>query len=96
MGRINSFNPPNFRTICEVHREIYDIICEINDDDTKNLLQEKVEEAFNMAKKMDAKLRQYKFNYDDEWWQKESQEIKKQKGELRLERLENIKRRKDK
>lgn len=96
MGRINSFNPPSLRTICEVHREMYDIICEMNDNNEKNLLQEKIEEAFNMAKKMDAKLRQYKFNYDDDWWEKESQKIKKQKGELRLERLENIKRRKDK
>ena len=96
MGRINSFNPPNFRTICEVHREMYDIICEMNDDDAKNLLQEKIEEAFNMAKKMDAKLRQYKFNYDDKWWEKESQKIKNEKHQLRLERLENINKEKGK
>jgi hypothetical protein len=60
-----------FRTICEVHREIYDILLTIDvDEKVANTLIEKLEEAYKMAKKMNNKLRQYKHNYDDEWWEK--------------------------
>lgn len=65
----------NLRTICEVHREIYDIIYDGNDEKLKDLINE----AYGMAKKMDAKLRQYKYNYDDEWWEKEREEVLKEK-----------------
>ena len=56
------------RTICEVHREIYDIINE-SDINIKlsNILIEKLNEVYGMGKKMDNKLRQYKYNYDDNW-----------------------------
>jgi len=57
----------NMRTICEVHREIYRELKKRNSDEP---LLEKLEEAFNMAKKMNNKLRQYKHNYDDGWWEK--------------------------
>ena len=57
----------NFRTICEVHREIYDIL---DDDETikfevKEQVIELLEESYLMAKKMNGKLQQYKNNYDD-------------------------------
>lgn len=70
------------RTICEVHREIYDIIYDQNDEELKDLLNE----AYVLAKKMDAKLRQYKNNYDNDWWEKERSEVVKEKIELRSNR----------
>ena len=71
------------RTICEVHREMYDFVESLPDDKNKILLKEKIEDAFVMAKKMNHKLRQYKFNYDDDWWEKEKQEAIASKRELR-------------
>ena len=71
------------RTICEVHREMYDVVESLPDDKNKILLKEKIEDAFVMAKKMNHKLRQYKFNYDDDWWEKEKQEAIASKRELR-------------
>ncbi len=50
------------RTICEVLREIY---WKIEDSEAR----EKIEEAMGMTKKMDAKLREYRKRYDDEWWE---------------------------
>jgi hypothetical protein len=55
------------RTICEVHREIYDILCE--DKEKNKLVIDLLEEAFIMGKKLNYKLRQYKSNYDDNWWE---------------------------
>lgn len=71
----------SIRTICEVHREIYDIIMDDKNIDSKlaNELIELLEEAYQMAKKMNHKLRQYKYNYDDEWWEKTRDEIIKEK-----------------
>ena len=75
------------RTICEVHREIYDIVFDHMEDGTvRNDLEAKIEEAFIMAKKMDARLRYYAKNYDDGWWEKESEMIRNQKNTLRKER----------
>ena len=75
------------RTICEVHREIWDIIdAEIQDKALTERLFEKLEESYFMAKKMDGKLRQYKFNYDNDWWEKEKPNILKAKKELRRQR----------
>jgi hypothetical protein len=47
----------SWRTICEVHREIYDAL---EDEKLKDL----VLEAFIMGKKMDATLREYKADWD--------------------------------
>ena len=63
------------RTICEVHREIYREIHNLYhnkkiDKDECETITEKLEEAFDFAKKMNNKLKQYKFNYDDGWWEK--------------------------
>lgn len=54
------------RTICEVHREMYRKIKGTSLEDSVVPL---IEEAFIMAKKMNNKLRQYKNNYDDGWWE---------------------------
>jgi len=48
-----------FRTVCEVLREIY-----WHTDD--EVIRRKVQEATVMAKKMDAKLREYKEDWDAE------------------------------
>ena len=75
------------RTICEVHREIWDILDQkITDEEIRKECIEKIEEAYLMAKKMDKKLRQYKFNYDDDWWEKQKNEILQSKKELRQKR----------
>ena len=71
------------RTICEVHREIYDKIQSIDSDFQKELMP-LLEEAYGMAKKMNNKLRQYKFNYDDEWWKENKnygEALKRRKNE---------------
>ena len=50
-------------TICEVLREIYHRTAD-------PVIQEKLILATAMAKKMDAKLREYKADYDKGWWDK--------------------------
>jgi len=63
--------PHNKRTICEVHRELYKEIQSLKIKRVKkSVLTTKLKEAFAMAKKMNNKLRQYKHNYDDGWWEK--------------------------
>lgn len=52
----------SFRTICEVHREIYEAT-----EDQK--IRDLVVEAFIMGKKMDAKLREYKPTWDDGFYE---------------------------
>ena len=48
----------SWRTICEVHREIY----ELTEPDSD--IRELVIEAFIMGKKMDARLKEYKADWD--------------------------------
>ena len=68
------------RTICEVHRELYDILDdELRDHPQSDILKEKLQEAYSMAKKMDAKLRQNKHDYDNGWWEKERDMVVKDK-----------------
>jgi len=87
MARFKTDKIQKFRTICEVHREIYDLIYDnMPPGQTKEDIENKLEEAFLMAKKMNAKLRQYKNNYDDGWWEKESHEIRQEKYMLRNQR----------
>lgn len=82
-----TYKPDFGRTICEVHREIYDMLY---DERLKisayNDIIDKLQESFTYAKKMDAKLRQYKNNYDEDWWEKEKQEVVKEKLNKRLSR----------
>jgi len=52
-----------FRSICEVHREIHDLVYESGTTDAiKEILLDRVEEAYNMAKRMNNKLVEYKYN----------------------------------
>ena len=62
------------RTVCEVLREIY--------WHTKDpVVRDKIEEATVMAKKMDKKLREYKYDWDKDMWKplENEDEIKEQR-----------------
>jgi len=59
----------SFRTICEVHREIYDL-CESLPDKEKMALRSLVIEAFVMGKRMDGKLREYKSDWDSGFYER--------------------------
>lgn len=76
----------HLRTICEVHRELYDLAYENLAGDVLNIFETKLEEAYVMAKKMDGKLRQYKNNYDNDWWESIQDDIRKSTKELRQNR----------
>lgn len=77
------------RTICEVHREMYDILYEDLTSDRREDVLSRLEEAYGMAKKMDAKLRQYKNDYDNDWWEQERLSVVKEKLRVREERESN-------
>lgn len=59
-------NPHSTQTICELHRKMYRMIVARNPNDP---LLPILQMAFNKAKKMGNKLRKYKFDYDDGWWE---------------------------
>lgn len=59
----------SFRTICEVHREIFDAL-EAVAEPVRTELRRKVLDAFIMGKKMDAKLREYKLDWDAGFYEK--------------------------
>ena len=61
-GRVSSW-----RTICEVHREIYDIAEDLPGS-IKEKLQDLVIDSYIMAKKMNEKLRDYKSDWDSGLW----------------------------
>jgi hypothetical protein len=91
-NRLGKFfnNPPRKdRTICEVHREIYRMLKAdgVKDD---SLLVELLYEAYIMAKKMSQKLRQYKHNYDDNWWKKNNPRFGEFMDELKGENKKNV------
>lgn len=73
------------RTICEVLREIYDIVYD-SEDPSREEIMELLNESYVYGKKMDAKLRQYKNGYDQDWWEKESIEVRQAKLERRKNR----------
>ena len=74
----------NKRTICEVHRELYDIaVTQLSGLPCFKEVTSRLEEAYLMGKKMNAKLRQYKYNYDDDWWEMTSKELIREKQDLR-------------
>lgn len=56
------------RTVCEVTREIHDIIKENRDilGGLYDTIFLKLQEQMRMQKKMDSKLRSYKFGYEDD------------------------------
>lgn len=53
----------SFRTICEVHREIYEAV------GTDERIRELVIDAFIMAKRMDEKLKAYKADWDSGFYE---------------------------
>jgi hypothetical protein len=59
-----------FRTICEVHREIYDLIEGNKNTKSKEKIISLLEEVYKMGKKMNNKLIQYKFGWDKDFWDK--------------------------
>ena len=61
------------RTICEVHREMYQLVAGKPPRDIYEAAQRRdvlklLKEAFGMGKKMTNKLRQYSKGYDAGWW----------------------------
>jgi len=72
-------------TICDVHRDLYRAIKTHSgiDSNEREYLLSRIELAFKMGKSMNAKLRQYKHNYDIDWWEKEKKawDWKELKGE---------------
>jgi len=56
------------RTICEVLREIWDL-AEVTDEDIREELEERILIAYEMAKKMNRKLREYKNDWDGQFWE---------------------------
>ena len=68
------------RTICEVHREIYDIL-EEHFKDSKQFpeLESRLQECYLMAKKMSLKLQQYKNGWDRGWWEKQESKVRREK-----------------
>ena len=72
------------RTICEVHRELYDIaVTQLRDAPCFKDITDRLEEAYLMGKKMNAKLRQYKYDYDEGWWEQTANELIHEKQTLR-------------
>jgi len=57
-------------TICDVQRDMYQFLIKNYDKDSDEIkfLLGRIETAFKMGKSMNAKLVQYKNNYDDGWW----------------------------
>lgn len=56
------------RTICEVLREMWDI-SEVLPEDLREELQERIIKSYTMAKSMNKKLRQYKHEWDSDFWE---------------------------
>jgi len=55
-------------TQCEVHREIYRELKKIGYADDHPITL-KLMQAYDMGKKLNNKLRQYRYDYDDQWWE---------------------------
>ncbi len=74
---------PSKRTICEIHREMFDLLDERFPDPKIIAL---LEEAYFAAKKIDAKLRQYAFDYPDDWYKDQTRQAEQEKLVLRRNR----------
>jgi hypothetical protein len=60
--------PYHKRTQCEVHREIYRDLKRRGISESDPVIT-KLRDAYDMGKKLNNKLRQYRYNYDDQWWE---------------------------
>jgi len=58
------------RTICEVLRELYDLTFGVGDETVREEMRIRLRTAYEMAKKMDRKLHEYKFGWDEDFWEK--------------------------
>jgi len=56
------------RTICEVLRELWDL-SEVTSEDLREEMQARLVDAYVMAKKMARKLREYKHQWPEDFWQ---------------------------
>lgn len=84
MASVKDKKTYQLRTICEVHREIYDILLDkYESNNIRKEIEERLEESYQMAKKMDLKLKQYKNGYDDGWWEVQRKEILEEKLKYR-------------
>jgi len=57
------------RTVCEVLRELYDLTFGVGDETVRDEMRTRLRTAYEMAKKMDRKLHEYKFNWDVNFWE---------------------------
>ena len=77
MAGLTGYNRPDREretreTICDVHRDMYQILKQHDpEDESVKELMAKLEQAFKMAKSMNAKLTQYKHDYDVDFFNKE-------------------------
>ena len=73
-------------TICDVHRKIYRMLIDepekLSNADKQEELKYYLQRAYTIAKKTDAKLRQYKHNYDDKWYEHEKTKYEEWLNEL--------------
>lgn len=67
-NRINMNNEGPVWTVCEVIRNIYKLASQIDDPKAKEIM-EKARTAIAMTKRMNSKLREYKGDYDEGWWE---------------------------
>tara|TARA_B110000305_G_C19384254_1_gene611327 strand:- start:713 stop:1147 length:435 start_codon:yes stop_codon:yes gene_type:complete len=62
-------------SICDIHRMIYHRILDspesLSEPTVQKEVQQLLEQAFAIAKKTDARLRMYKNNFDEGWWEEE-------------------------
>ena len=56
------------RTICEVLREIYDLTFAVSNETVRDEIRDRLKIVYEMAKKMDKKLHEYKFGWDRDFW----------------------------
>jgi hypothetical protein len=68
-------------TICDIHRAIYDKMKQSKFD--REEVKYLIERAYVIAKKMDAKLRMYAHNYNEDWYENEKKNHKEWKKELK-------------
>ena len=67
-------------TICDMHRMLYNLISDGKDKEEQLYI---LERAFVTAKKMDAKLRMYKHDYEEDWYENEKKNHQKWIKELK-------------
>jgi len=79
-----------FRSICEVHREIQDLVFELKIPvDMKELILTKAQEAYEMAKRMNNKLFEYKYDITSREWKNKKHESSI-RGEIKFHRLKRF------